>query len=60
MAIKYRVKFETYDDLEPSIAIKSKEVMDEVLSKPTNGSNYGMVLRLTLFGIKYRVLSHAR
>lgn len=42
MAIRYRVKFETYDDLEPNIAIKSKEVMDEVLSKPTNSLNYGM------------------
>jgi hypothetical protein len=42
MATRYRVKFETYDDLEPNIAIKSKEVMDEVLLRPTNSLNYGM------------------
>lgn len=34
MIIRYRIKFETYDDLEPNVAIKSKEVMDEVLTKP--------------------------
>jgi len=42
MTIRYRIKFETYYDLEPNITIKSKEVMDEVLAKPTNSLNYGM------------------
>lgn len=42
MAIRYRVKFETYNDLDLNVAIKSKEVMDEMLSKPTNSLNYGM------------------
>ena len=42
MTIRYRVKFETYDDLEPKITIKSSEVLNEILLKPTNSLNYGM------------------
>ena len=36
MTIKYRIKFETYDDADPSIAIKSADVLTGAILKPTN------------------------
>jgi len=42
MTMRYRIKFETYNDADPDRTIKSTEVLDASLLKPTNILDYGI------------------